>query len=272
MSLAPNIKLRIVTPTRAVLEEIVDEVQILQVAAESQQVTSSVTAIRKFLAYMIAILAAITCTFGNLAAYGQANIKRLLAYSTIAHAGYMMMPIAAGLLMLSSNPLGASEAFAALLLYALIYVFMNLCAFAIVAFVRNAIGSEQIADYAGMVHRNPGLAICFSVILFSLVGLPPLAGFMAKLVIFAGLVDAGMYWLLFIGGVNTAISLFYYLRVVRAMTFDPEPENRVPLRLPMVSLPGIYIAVLTAPLLLLIIQWNGLYEWALHACKTLVGV
>ncbi len=253
-------------------DRIVDEVQILQVAAESQQVTSSVTAIRKFLAYVIAILAAITCTFGNLAAYGQANIKRLLAYSTIAHAGYMMMPIAAGLLMLSSNPLGASEAFAALLLYALIYVFMNLCAFAIVAFVRNAIGSEQIADYAGMVHRNPGLVICFSVILFSLIGLPPLAGFMAKLVIFAGLVDAGMYWLLFIGGVNTAISLFYYLRVVRAMTFDPEPENRVPLRLPMVSLPGIYIAVLTAPLLLLIIQWNGLYEWALHACKTLVGV
>ena len=173
--------------------------------------------------------------------------------------------------MLSSNPLGASEAFAALLLYALIYVFMNLCAFAIVAFVRNAIGSEQIADYAGMVRSNPGLVICFSVILFSLVGLPPLAGFMAKLVIFAGLVDAGMYWLLFIGGVNTAISLFYYLRVVRAMTFDPEPENRVPFRVPMISLPGIYIAVLTAPLLLLIVQWNGLYEWALRACKTLVG-
>ena len=252
-------------------DRIVDEAQILQVAAESQQVTSSVTAIRKFLAYVIAILAAITCTFGNLAAYGQTNIKRLLAYSTIAHAGYMMMPVAAGLLMLSSNPPGASEAFAALLLYALIYVFMNLCAFAIVAFVRNAIGSEQIADYAGMVRRNPGLVICFSVILFSLVGLPPLAGFMAKLVIFACLVDAGMYWLLFVGGVNTAISLFYYLRVVRAMTFDPEPENRVPLRLPMVSLPGIYIAVLTAPLLLLIIQWNGLYEWALRACKTLVG-
>ena len=173
--------------------------------------------------------------------------------------------------MMTANPVGASEAFAGLLLYVLIYVFMNMGAFAIIAFIRNAIGSEEIADYAGMVRSSPGWVVCFSAILFSLVGLPPLAGFMGKLVIFAGLVDAGMYWLLFVGGINTAISLFYYLKVVRVMTFDPEPETRPPLRLRLASIPGLYVLVLTAPVILLIVQWNGLYRWAEAACKTVVG-
>ncbi len=238
---------------------------------ESDRQADRVAGMRTFLAWVIGVLAAITCTFGNLAAYGQTNIKRLLAYSTIAHAGYMMMPVAAGVAMMTANPVGASEAFAALLLYVLIYVFMNMGAFAIIAFIRNAIGSEEIADYAGMVRSSPGWVVCFSAILFSLVGLPPLAGFMGKLVIFAGLVDAGMYWLLFVGGINTAISLFYYLKVVRVMTFDPEPETRPPLRLRLASIPGLYVLVLTAPVILLIVQWNGLYRWAEAACKTVVG-
>ena len=238
---------------------------------ESDRQADRVAGMRTFLAWVIGVLAAITCTFGNLAAYGQTNIKRLLAYSTIAHAGYMMMPVAAGVAMMTANPVGASESFAALLLYVLIYVFMNMGAFAIIAFVRNAIGSEEIADYAGMVRSSPGWVVCFSAILFSLVGLPPLAGFMGKLVIFAGLVDAGMYWLLFVGGINTAISLFYYLKVVRVMTFDPEPETRPPLRLRLASIPGLYVLVLTAPVILLIVQWNGLYRWAEAACKTVVG-
>ncbi len=230
-----------------------------------------VAEMRTFLAWVIGVLAAVTCTFGNLAAYGQTNIKRLLAYSTIAHAGYMMMPIAAGLAMMTHHPIAASEAFAALLLYVLIYVFMNMGAFGIIAFVRNAIGSEEISDYAGLVRSSPGWVVCFSAILFSLIGLPPLAGFMGKLVIFASLVDAGMYWLLFIGGVNTAISLFYYLKVVRVMTFDPEPEGRPPLRLRFVSLPGLFTMLMTAPVFLLIIQWNGFYQWAEAACRTVVG-
>ncbi|MDG2207019.1 MAG: NADH-quinone oxidoreductase subunit N [Pirellulales bacterium] len=238
---------------------------------ESDRQADRVAGMRTFLAWVIGVLAAITCTFGNLAAYGQTNIKRLLAYSTIAHAGYMMMAVAAGVAMMTANPVGASEAFAGLLLYVLIYVFMNMGAFAIIAFIRNAIGSEEIADYAGMVRSSPGWVVCFSAILFSLVGLPPLAGFMGKLVIFAGLVDAGMYWLLFVGGINTAISLFYYLKVVRVMTFDPEPETRPPLRLRLASIPGLYVLVLTAPVILLIVQWNGLYRWAEAACKTVVG-
>ena len=230
-----------------------------------------VSQIRTFLSWVIGVLAAVTCTFGNLAAYGQTNIKRLLAYSTIAHAGYMMMPIAAGLAIMTENPVAASEAFAALLLYVLIYVFMNMGAFGIIAFIRNAVGGEQISDYAGLVRSSPGWVVCFSAILFSLIGLPPLAGFMGKLVIFASLVDAGMYWLLFIGGVNTAISLFYYLKVVRVMTFDPGPEDRSPPRLRLVSVPGVFTMLMTAPILLLIIQWNGLYQWAETACRTVLG-
>lgn len=231
----------------------------------------SIQKIREFIAYVIAVIAAVTCTFGNLAAYGQTNIKRLLAYSTIAHAGYMMMAVAAGVWMISGNPGGAEAAFASLLLYAAIYLFMNLGAFAIVAFLRNAMGSEEIKDYAGLIRTSPGVVVCLSAILFSLIGLPPLAGFLGKLLIFAGLVDAGMYTLLVIGGLNTAISLFFYLRVVKVMTFEPEPEDRGPVSFAMLSIPGIYVAIITAPVLLLIVQWGGLHAWSLAACKQLLA-
>ncbi|MGB6043785.1 MAG: NADH-quinone oxidoreductase subunit N, partial [Pirellulales bacterium] len=133
--------------------------------------------IRTLISYVIAVIAAVTCTFGNLAAYGQTNIKRLLAYSTIAHAGYMMMAVAAGMSLMNTDRAAAQGAFAALLVYVAIYVFMNLGAFAIVAFLRNTMFSEEIDDYRGLVRSSPGVVVCFSAILFSLVGLPPLAGF-----------------------------------------------------------------------------------------------
>ena len=133
------------------------------------------------MAVLVAFVAAITCTFGNLAAYGQTNIKRLLAYSTIAQAGYMMMPVAAGLMLAGKNPAAAEGAFAAVPFYIGMYLFMNLGAFAIVALLRNAIRSEEIADYAGLVRTSPGIAICLGTLLFSLVGMPPLAGFAGKL-------------------------------------------------------------------------------------------
>ena len=176
---------------------------------------------------LISVLAAVTCTFGNLAAYGQTNMKRLLAYSTIAHAGYMMMPVAAAVALvgtdLDGGPLRPSPS---LVVYIGIYLFMNLAAFAIVAFLRNAIGSEEIADYAGLVRRSPGLTVCMAIVMFSLVGLPPLAGFQAKCVIFCALVQAKLWTLLLVGVLNTVLSLFYYLRVVRVMIFSPEPLYR----------------------------------------------
>jgi NADH-quinone oxidoreductase subunit N len=213
-----------------------------------------------------------------LAAYGQTNIKRLLAYSTIAHAGYMMMPVAAGLVLAGKNPAAAEAAFAAVPLYAGVYLFMNLGAFAIVAFLRNTLRTEEIADYAGLIRTAPGLVICFGAILFSLVGLPPLAGFAGKFVIFSALVDGirndaargMMMTLLVVGGLNTAVSLFYYLRVVKVISFEPEPKNRPPFSFPLVSFPGAYVVAITLPVLLLGIWWGDLYEWAHRAASHLL--
>jgi NADH-quinone oxidoreductase subunit N len=227
--------------------------------------------VRRYIGWLVTLLAAVTCTFGNLAAYGQKNIKRMLAYSTIAHAGYMMMPVAAAMALMGRNPEGAKTALAALAFYIGIYLFMNLGAFAMVAFLRNALGSEQIDDYAGLLHRCPGVVLCFSVILLSLVGLPPLAGFVAKFTIFYGLVTAHQWTLLVIGAVNTVISLFYYLRVVRVMTLAPEPAGREAIHFPLVSAPGLYVLAVTAPVLVLGVWWNGLNEWALAAASQLLS-
>ena len=129
----------------------------------------------------IAFFAAITATFGNLAAYPQTNLKRLLAYSTIAHAGYMMMGLA------TLTTAGA----AAVLFYLVAYLFMNLGAFAVVAFIRNLTGSEDLNDLRGLIYRAPVLVITLGIFLLSLLGLPPLAGFAAKFQIFAVLYQVG---------------------------------------------------------------------------------
>jgi NADH-quinone oxidoreductase subunit N len=235
--------------------------------------------VREFMLLLVAMAAAVTCTFGNLAAYGQTNIKRLLAYSTIAHAGYMMMPVAAALALSSSNASAADAALAAIPFYVGVYLFMNLGAFAIVAFLRNTLRSEEISAYSGLVRQSPGVVICFSLILFSLVGLPPLAGFSGKYVIFAALVDAMavpearliMIALLVIGGLNTAISLFYYVRVVKVMTLDEESQTRPTGRFSLASISGAYVAVVTLPVLILGVFWNDLYVLADQVTMQLFG-
>jgi NADH-quinone oxidoreductase subunit N len=232
--------------------------------------------LRSLLGRLVALLAIVTCTFGNLAAYGQTNIKRLLAYSTIAHAGYMMMAVPPLLALLGSDPRGAQGAVAALLIYIAVYLFMNLGAFAIVALLRERMHSEEIADYAGLLRRCPGVAICFSIILLSLVGLPPLSGFMGKFAVFASLVDAfratGSAYLmvvLFVGGLNTAVSLFFYLRIVRLMTMLPEPESRAPFELSLGTAPGLYVLVITLPTALFLLGWEYLNALAWAAARSL---
>jgi NADH-quinone oxidoreductase subunit N len=160
---------------------------------------------------------------------------------------------------------------------------MNLGAFAIVAFLRNAMRSEEISDYAGLIRTCPMLVICFSAILFSLIGLPPLAGFIGKFAIFAVLADgyeisvqAGrpafyLLMLLLIGGLNTAISLFYYLRIVKTMTMDEPASDRRPFHFPDVSFQGVFIWLITAPTLLLILNWEGLKQWSEAASKYLLS-
>jgi NADH-quinone oxidoreductase subunit N len=226
---------------------------------------------RQFTAGLVALLAVVTCTFGNLAAYGQTNMKRLLAYSTIAHAGYMMMPVAAAVALAGQHPDQSRTAIAALAFYIGLYLFMNLGAFSGVAFLRNVIHSEAIDDYAGLIHKSPGLALCLSIILFSLVGLPPLAGFMGKFTIFASLFDARLLTVLVIGGLNTVLSLFYYLRVVKVMTLSAEPALRPAPVIAMASVPGLYCLMVTAPVVILGVWWNGLFTWAQAAATSFLG-
>ena len=185
----------------------------------------------------LGLVAALTATFGNLAAYAQTNVKRLLAYSTIAHAGYMLMAVAAMMVILNGPhtpnvhiEAEATRAVEGLLYYLCVYLFMNLGEFGVVALIRNEIFSEQIEDYAGLAEQAPRYCICMTVCLISLIGIPPFGGFFAKWVIFSSLLQAGyvnriMWVILVIGGVNTVFSLFYYVRILRAMYISPRPEG-----------------------------------------------
>jgi NADH-quinone oxidoreductase subunit N len=225
---------------------------------------------RHFIVALVGLMAAVTCTLGNLAAYGQTNMKRLLAYSTIAHAGYLMMAVAAAVAMVGVAPAGARAAVAAVAFYLGTYVFMNLGAFAIVALLRNRLRSEEIASYAGLVRTSPGVVVAMGVVLVSLIGLPPLAGFTAKFLVFSSLVEAIsagaerplMLVLLVVGGLNTVLSLFYYLRVLKVMTFDPPPLDRPAEAFPLVSLPGAVVTALVVPVVVLGLFWSGLYAYA----------
>lgn len=232
---------------------------------------------RKFVCLVISFIAIVTCTFGNLAAYAQTNIKRLFAYSTIAHAGYMMMAAPAAIAAAAVDKDAARQAIAYLGLYIVIYLFMNLGAFAAIAFVREAIGSDEIKDYAGMLRRSPTVAVCLTLILVSLIGLPPLAGFIGKFAVFAAIAQAWsltaspfLMVLLVVGGVNTAISLFYYLRIVKVMTIDGESDDTAPMQQSVGMIQNGYLVLVTAPLVLLMFNWDFLNAWLLEAVSQIV--
>jgi NADH-quinone oxidoreductase subunit N len=228
--------------------------------------------VRNFIGLLVAFFAIITTTFGNLAAYGQTNIKRMLAYSTIAHAGYMIMAICPLMALLGVDSSGAENAASALLQYIVVYVFMNLGAFAIIAFLRNYIGSEEISDYSGMIKTRPALVICLALIFFSLVGLPPLAGFLGKFAIFASITEAYtattqnyLLLILVVAGINTAISLFYYLAVIKVMIMG-EPTTAKPVgNLEVGKIETAYVIAITAPTVLLIICWESVVHVAQQA-------
>jgi NADH-quinone oxidoreductase subunit N len=221
--------------------------------------------VAEFLVPTLGLFAAVTATFGNLAAYLQTNLKRLLAYSTIAHAGYMMM----GLAPLTRD--GAS----AVLFYLIAYLFMNLGAFAVVAFLRNQTGSEDLSSFRGLVRRSPALTITLSIFLLSLLGIPPLAGFAAKFQIFRVLYEGGQlyasraqpnlsYWLyglLVIGGLNTVLSVVYYLKVMKVMILETTLEEVEGRPSPPLVAPGgavLYASLLAVVILVVGILWDPL--------------
>jgi NADH-quinone oxidoreductase subunit N len=157
-------------------------------------------------------------TVGNLAALRQTNLKRMLAYSSIAHAGYILAGLAAG------SQLGTS----AVLFYLFAYTFMNVGAFAILIAVGrlegSARGGETLDGLTGLYARKPGLAVVMALFMLSLAGVPPLVGFLAKLYVFSAAVQAGLIWLAVFGVINSVISAYYYLRVVVVM-FMTEGER-----------------------------------------------
>ena len=237
-----------------------------------EQAGGPLSPVKNFFVTILAIVAMVTCTFGNLAAYGQTNIKRMFAYSTIAHAGYMMMAAAAAVALVANNTADAHSAVSALLFYIGIYLFMNLGAFAIIAFLRNAMHSEEIADYAGLIRSCPTVAVMMTIILASLFGLPPMAGFWPKLRILQALYEAGGTLLtvtFVVACVNTVISLVYYLRVVKTMCMDPEPDTRGPVSLGF--LPVAYVLVVSLPVAILGVMPDWLARWADQAARHLLS-
>lgn len=178
------------------------------------------------LAIVLAIVATLTCTVGNLAAYGQSSVKRMLAYSSIAHAGYMM---AACAIVVEAGSVESFSAIGAVLAYVVVYLLMNLGAFGVVALLESKNGGyDSITAFSGLIRRAPVLAIPMLFCLVSLVGIPPFAGFMTKWYLLNALGEAGqgLYWaLMVVIVVNTLISLWYYMRVVVQMFLRDDGQS-----------------------------------------------
>lgn len=173
---------------------------------------------------IIAVLAVLTMTVGNLVALLQTNIKRLFGYSSIAQAGYLMVGLAA--MGLTAGTTG--NVTGGLLFFLLSYTLTNLGAFIAIIAISNKINSDEIEDYDGMIKRSPWLALGLTICLVSLTGLPPTAGLIAKIYIFSGAVDQGLVWLVVIAVINTIISAFYYFKVVKAMWLGkPATEEKI---------------------------------------------
>ena len=199
---------------------------------------------------IIGVLAVVTMTMGNLVAIQQKSIKRMLAYSSIAHAGYMMLAL----------PVLSMEAVESVMIYLFSYVFMNLGAFFIVIFVKNKTGGESFEDFEGLGWKMPIVGAFMTLFMLSLTGLPPTAGFVGKLYIFKTLVGAGseFLWLVVAGGVNSVISLYYYFHVVKVMFLGGKRSDVI--TYPPSTMFGLMIFT-AVPSLLLGLYWNPLASW-----------
>ena len=202
------------------------------------------------IALLLAILSAVTMTLGNLAALGQTNIKRLLAYSSIAHAGYILMGFT----------IFSSEGVYAVLFYVVTYLFMNFGAFIVVDAIALRLKSEDIEKYRGLGTRAPFMAFSLTIFLIALTGLPPTAGFVGKLLIFASVIDKQLYWLAVVGVLNTAVSLYYYFRIPKAMYFK-EVSKDDDSTLVVSRMHTVLVAVMLFLTLYFGLFWEPLRDW-----------
>ena len=177
---------------------------------------------------VFAVLATVTMTVGNVVALWQTNIKRLLAYSGIAQAGYLMVGLTAANTMTvpDANPAAGQLG---IMFFLAVYALANLGAFIVVIAISNKTGSEEISDFSGMIKRAPILALVLAVCLISLTGIPPTAGFIGKLLVFSAAMEAGMLWLVIIAVINSVIAAFYYFKVVKVMFVgEPVSDDSIP--------------------------------------------
>lgn len=209
----------------------------------------------------ITIAALLSMTVGNLAALKQTEIKRLLAWSSIAHAGYILLTLA----------VWSEHAAAALIVYLIAYLFMNLAAFSIAGIVIREQGTGELSAFKGLGQRSPWLAVAFAIVLFSLTGLPPFFGFVGKYTVFYAVFEKGYVWLAVIGLLNGAISLYYYARIIAYMFLAegeaPATAKGFGFRFPDWAL----CAVLVVPLLVFGILWSGVWEMALSVVPAMFG-
>ncbi len=215
------------------------------------------------------LLCIATLVLGNVVALVQTNIKRMLAYSSIAHAGYALIGVvAAGRL---SGATGGAQGIASVLLYIALYAFMTFGAFAIVAMLRKGgLEGEEIEDFTGLAKRHPVGALLMLVFMVSLAGLPPTAGFIGKFYVFMAAVEAGMTWLAVLALVFAAISAYYYLRLVMVMYMrEPETLTDVSPRLVMSPTLSIVLACAVAGVVILGIYPNPIVNFAAQAVLTL---
>ncbi len=203
------------------------------------------------------VLSVVTMTAGNIAAVTQTNVKRLLAYSSIAHAGYLLIGVVAG----------TSRGVTAMLIYLFVYAFMQLGAFAVVIVLhrRDTVGDE-LKDFSGLSARNPVAAFAMLLFMLSLGGIPPTAGFMGKFWLFGAAIDAQCYWLATIGVLNSAISLYYYVRIVVFMYIKRDAAGSEPTTSPAL---GLVLGLTIAATLVLGVYPRLLFDVAAASARSL---
>jgi len=218
--------------------------------------------IQTFWVNLMAAGAVLSMTFGNVLALSQKNIKRLLAYSSIAQAGYLLIGVAA-------IQAGTAQSVASVAFYMFMYVFTNLLAFGVIVLFGELVGGDDIKDFAGLSRRNPMMALAMTIGFLSLAGIPPAAGFFGKFFLFNAAVEANLTWLAMIGVLNAIVALYYYLVVIKVMYVDRGPDDEKPIAIPAVA--GWVLGFTSIAVLLLgTIGAQMIYDWALTSASSLM--
>ncbi|HET7153282.1 MAG TPA: NADH-quinone oxidoreductase subunit N [Candidatus Kapabacteria bacterium] len=208
--------------------------------------------------YVLTGICVLTMTIGNLVAMQQTNMKRLLAYSSIAQAGYLLM----GVVVLSTQGLTA------VMIYFVMYLFMNFGAFYVVQVIAEKIGSEEIEDYKGLAKRMPFLGAMITVFMMSLTGIPLTAGFIGKFFLFSAVLDRHMYWLAVVAAINSVIALYYYIKVIKAMYLEKGEEGG---SIPIGVTPVLLTLLMGIPTILFGVWFTPIVDYAQKTVMAFIG-